>query len=72
MIHEASFGSLQQLLRPSGCMPYARAAMLWAGVETSDVGAVLDGDLDAFIDAYLRWREQKAEAAKQQHLDAAV
>jgi peptide chain release factor 2 len=28
---------------------------LRTGVETGDIGKVLDGDLDNFVDAYLRW-----------------
>jgi hypothetical protein len=37
---------------------------LVAGLETSDVEAVLDGDIDAFLMAYLRWRgeQQSSEA----------
>jgi peptide chain release factor 2 len=31
--------------------------------ETSDVSGVLDGDLDAFIEAYLAWSVGRAEAA---------
>ena len=31
--------------------------------ETSDVNAVLDGDLDSFMEAYLAWGVGRAEAA---------
>ena len=34
---------------------------LRTGLETSRVGAVLDGDLDEFIDAYLRQQAEQAE-----------
>jgi peptide chain release factor 2 len=29
------------------------------GLEVGNTGAVLDGDLDAFIDAEIRWRRQQ-------------
>jgi peptide chain release factor 2 len=31
--------------------------------ETSDVSGVLDGDLDAFVEAYLAWSVGRAERA---------
>ena len=43
--------------------PYTMVKDLRTGVETSNPAAVLDGDLDAFIDGYLRSRigEEHAE-----------
>ncbi|MDR1534791.1 MAG: peptide chain release factor 2 [Planctomycetota bacterium] len=35
--------------------PYQLVKDLRTGVETGDIGRVLDGDLDAYVDAYLRW-----------------
>ncbi|MDR1519376.1 MAG: peptide chain release factor 2 [Planctomycetota bacterium] len=42
--------------------PYQMVKDVRTGVETGDIGKVLDGNLDNFIDAYLRW------AVKQQPL----
>ena len=33
---------------------------LRTGHESGNVNAVLDGDLDAFMEAYLRWRKRPA------------
>jgi peptide chain release factor 2 len=30
-------------------------------VETSNVSAVLDGDIDEFMEGYLRWRRREAQ-----------
>ncbi|MCD8139498.1 MAG: peptide chain release factor 2 [Planctomycetaceae bacterium] len=38
--------------------PYQLVKDVRTGVETGDINKVLDGDLDAFIDAYLRWAVQ--------------
>ena len=35
--------------------PYSMVKDLRTGEETSNTGAVLDGDLDAFMNAYLKW-----------------
>lgn len=35
--------------------PYQLVKDVRTGVETGDIGKVLDGDLDGFVDAYLRW-----------------
>lgn len=37
-------------------MPYQLVKDLRSGYETSQIDAVMDGDLDAFIDAYLEWK----------------
>jgi peptide chain release factor 2 len=39
--------------------PYSMVKDLRTGYETSSTGAVLDGDLDAFIEAFLRWRMEE-------------
>ena len=40
--------------------PYQLVKDLRTGHETGNVSAVLDGDLDAFMEAYLRWRRRSA------------
>ena len=45
--------------------PYQMVKDLRTGYETSDTQGVFDGDLDAFIDAGIRWRhQQRREAAE--------
>ena len=41
--------------------PYQMVKDLRTEVETSQVDAVLDGDLDEFMEGYLRWRRREAE-----------
>src|SRR3954447_10568667 len=43
--------------------PYQMVKDDRTGHETGNVQAVLDGDLDDFMEAWLRWRQQQAEAA---------
>ena len=43
--------------------PYTMVKDLRTEHETTNVNAVLDGDLDAFIEAYLAWSLGRAEAA---------
>ncbi len=38
--------------------PYQLVKDVRTGVETGDIGKVLDGDIDGFVDAYLRWAVQ--------------
>ena len=40
--------------------PYQMVKDLRTEVETSNVAAVLDGDLDAFMEGYLRWRRRES------------
>ena len=50
---EAGWGNQ---IRSYVLQPYTMVKDLRTGVETSNPTAVLDGDLDAFVDGYLRWR----------------
>jgi peptide chain release factor 2 len=43
--------------------PYQQVKDLRTGMEVGNPDAVLDGDLDAFMEAWLRWRRARAEAA---------
>ncbi|GAC1539582.1 MAG: peptide chain release factor 2 [Acidimicrobiales bacterium] len=43
--------------------PYQLVKDERTGHETGNVAAVLDGDLDAFMEAFLRWRRAQSEAA---------
>ena len=42
------------------CAPYQLVKDERTRYETGNVQAVLDGDLDAFIEAYLQWRRRRA------------
>ena len=41
--------------------PYKLVKDVRTGVETSDVGGVMDGDVDEFMHAYLRHRQKSAD-----------
>jgi peptide chain release factor 2 len=43
--------------------PYQMVKDLRTGYETGNVQAVLDGDLDPFIEAYLRWQRAESTAS---------
>jgi peptide chain release factor 2 len=45
--------------------PYQQVKDLRSGYESGNVSAVLDGDLDSFMEAYLRWRRAGLSAPEQ-------
>ena len=52
---EVTWGSQ---IRSYVLQPYQMVKDLRTGYESGNVNAVLDGDLDAFMEAYLRWRKR--------------
>ena len=55
---EAGWGNQ---IRSYVLQPYTMVKDLRTGVETSNPNGVLDGDLDGFIEGYLRWRVGEAD-----------
>ena len=51
-------------LRSYVLQPYQMVKDLRTGVEVGNVQAVLDGDLDQFVEAYLQWRREKQEQSQ--------
>jgi peptide chain release factor 2 len=54
---QAGWGSQ---IRSYVLQPYQMVKDLRTEVETSNVAAVLDGDVDEFMEGYLRWRRREA------------
>ncbi|MEK0306316.1 peptide chain release factor 2 [Bifidobacterium favimelis] len=50
--------------------PYQMVKDLRTGYETSDTQGVFDGDIDAFIDAGIRWRHQQRREARAAEAEA--
>jgi peptide chain release factor 2 len=55
-----SFGAGENKVRDYVLHPYQLVKDARTGLETGNTSAVLDGDIDAFIDAEVRWRRQQA------------
>ena len=45
--------------------PYSLVKDLRSGHETGNIGAVMDGDLDSFMDAYLKWTLEGTKATEE-------
>ena len=45
--------------------PYQLVKDLRTDYETGNVSAVLDGEIDAFMEAYLQWRRREATGAEE-------
>ncbi|WP_308609610.1 peptide chain release factor 2 [uncultured Granulicatella sp.] len=45
--------------------PYSMVKDLRSGYETGNIGAVMDGDLDSFMDAYLKWTLEGTKAGEE-------
>ena len=56
----ASFGAGENKVRDYVLHPYQLVKDARTEVEVGNTSAVLDGDIDAFIDAEIRWRRQQA------------
>src|SRR3954470_22512001 len=56
----ASFGAGENKVRDYVLHPYQLVKDARTDVEVGNTSAVLDGDIDAFIDAEIRWRRQHA------------
>jgi len=56
----ASFGAGENKVRDYVLHPYQLVKDARTGEETGNTGAVLDGDIDVFIDAEIRWRRSSA------------
>jgi peptide chain release factor 2 len=58
--NEAGWG---RQIRSYVMQPYQMVKDLRTNQESGNIGAILDGDLDEFVESYLRWRRARHEAA---------
>ncbi len=61
-MHSMPYAEWGQQIRNYVFHPYKLVKDVRTGVETSDIGGVMDGDLDPYIQAYLKLKGQHKAA----------